>query len=104
VTSSSEPLGSAAEEAVRLVGAFQEWARRNSAALGDLPLASGSQDCRLCPFCQLIGLLRGSSPEVADHLAQAGESLVAALRAAIAAHERHWGARPDPDVQHIDIG
>lgn len=100
----SQPVGSASEEAARLLAALQDWARRTSAGAGDVPLATGAPECRLCPLCQLIGLLRDTSPEVLEQLARAGDALLAAFRAAVVAHERAWSSGSAPDVQHIDIG
>jgi hypothetical protein len=96
VTAGAEqPLGSAAEEAARLADAVGSWLNDH--------LADGSSACSVCPVCQLVTVLRETQPEVAEHLTKAGESLVAALRAATASHERSW-ARPDrPTVQRIDI-
>jgi hypothetical protein len=45
-----------------------------------------------------------AQPEVAAHLLVAGEALLAAARATLAAQERAWATRPEPPVQHIDIG
>jgi hypothetical protein len=126
-TGSAGPrVGSAAEEASRLFEAVQDWASR---AAGSPPraapggatgtssagpaaeagwlsehLATGSAQCRLCPVCQLIGLLRETRPEVAAHLAEAAGSLLAALRAAVLAHEDAWTARRAAGVERIDIG
>jgi hypothetical protein len=110
-----DALGSAAEEAARLFEAMQGWAGRSSSGegvkgLGGLALglsdrvATGSSECQLCPLCQLIGLLKTSAPEVYEHLGQASTSLMAALRAAINAHEQSWAPRRSSDVEHIDIG
>jgi hypothetical protein len=98
-----EPLAGAAEEAARLMAALQDWARRTGGA-ADLPLASGSAECRLCPVCQAIAVVKDASPEVVEHLARAADSLLAAFRAAVVAHEASWAHGPTPDVQHIDIG
>jgi hypothetical protein len=102
--------GSAAEEATRLFEAVQERARRTAGDGRDLGehwsdhIATGAPECRLCPVCQLIGLLRDSRPEVAGHLADAAGSLLAALRSALLAHERDWTARRRAGVERIDIG
>ncbi|MFZ0325567.1 MAG: DUF5304 family protein [Actinomycetes bacterium] len=90
-----EPLGSAAEEAARLADAVGSW-------LSD-HLADGSDSCSICPLCQLISVLRDTQPEIAEHLGRAGESLVAALRATVEAHERSWASPGSPTVQHITI-
>ena len=101
-------VGSAAEEAHRLFEAVQEWAHRASAGTGEhlsgRTLATGSPDCQLCPLCQLIGALRGTRPDVVAHLGDAAGSLLAALRAALDAHERDWAARRATPVERIDIG
>lgn len=108
----SETGSQAAAEAMRLFEAVQEWARRTS--VGDLAahlvdgaaeggFATGSAECRLCPICQLVGALRQSHPEVADHLTDAVTALAAALRAAVGAHEREWSGRRT-NVERIDIG
>jgi hypothetical protein len=85
----------------------QDWARRStpggSFSLGD-HIATGSAECQLCPVCQLIGLLRATRPEVAEHLADAAASLLAAVRAAVVAHEREWSSRRGAPVERIDIG
>jgi hypothetical protein len=98
--------GSAAEEAGRLFEAVQVWARRASGAAGgwDEHIATGTPQCQLCPVCQLIALMRETRPEVAGHLAEAAGSLLAAVRAAILAHEREWGSRRSAGVERIDIG
>ncbi len=114
MTTNQEPLGSAAEEATRLFAALQDWARRNGVRLspgsttgsGDdnahSAWADGSASCRVCPLCQLIALTREASPEVVEHLSTAADSLLAAARAALVAHERQ---RSDDDhVEWIDIG
>ena len=100
--------GTAAEEAHRLFEAVQEWAHRASGGagehLGGRSIATGSAECQLCPLCQLIGALRGTRPEVVAHLSDAAGSILAAVRAAIDAHERDWSSRRAPDVTRIDIG
>ena len=104
MTAGEQPAqGSAAQEATRLFEAVQEWARRTSTGAGE-HIATGSPECQLCPVCQLLALLRGSRPEIAGHLADAAGSLLAAVRAAVDAHEREWAARRAPGVERIDIG
>ena len=87
------------EEAARLVEAVQEWL---AGATSGLSMATGGPECKLCPFCQLLRMLRTTRPEVFEHLAGAGVELVAALRATVEAHEREWRSRPDR-VEHIDV-
>ncbi len=90
-----EPVGSLGEEAVRLLAALQGWARESSgeyadaaaAAAGGLSaaarrvdehVATGGEDCRYCPVCQVISAVRGTSPEVREHLTSAAGSLLKA--------------------------
>jgi hypothetical protein len=93
-----EPLGSAADEAARLMESAGQWLSQH--------LATGEGSCQVCPVCQLISRVRQQvgQPEVAEHLLAAGEALLAAARASLAASEREWSAQPEPPVQHIDIG
>ena len=77
----SEPLGSAAEEALRLLGAAQEWVRTR---LDDEHLATGTPACASCPLCQAVGGLRHFGPETVEHLLDSAASLVAALRSVVA--------------------
>lgn len=96
----SDAFGSAAEEAGRLVDALGQWLA--SANLGDL-LPGGSADCRACPVCQAIGLLRTARPEVVEHLEDAMASLLSAARVALEAGERTRPGR-DAGFERIDIG
>ncbi len=95
-------MSATAEEASKLFDAVQEWAKRASAGSTD-HLATGSPECQLCPVCQLISALRGSRPELVEHLGAAATSLFAALRAAVDAHEREWSSRRSTGIQHIDV-
>lgn len=113
------PAGSVAEEAARLLGALQGWAAeagvggtdaagsaRSGAAraLHDVNehIATGGRDCTYCPVCQVISLVRGTSPEVKQHLTAAAGSLVSAAAGLLATHVPT--DRPGEDhVEHIDI-
>lgn len=64
----------------------------------------GSTECRVCPLCRLLGVLRGARPEVYEHLSAALASLLAAVGEAVAASERDWAYRRRGGLQHIDIG
>jgi hypothetical protein len=95
VTTAPGPL---AEEAAKLVEALSEWAR---GVAGEAPIATGSAECRLCPFCQLLALMRRAQPETFAHLADASSSLVAAVRTVV---ETHGHAHPTAaGVQRIDL-
>ena len=92
----NEPVGSVAEEAAKLLGALQDWARESgqestgaasgaAAAFRNLNehIATGGQDCKYCPVCQLISVVRQTSPEVKHHLSTAASSLLHAAAAAM---------------------
>ncbi len=112
--SASDGVGGSqtAAEALKLFEAVQDWARRTS--LGDLGahlsaateggFATGSEECTLCPVCQVVGAVRENHPEVAEHLTDAVTALAAAVRSAIRSHEAEWSARPTTGVERIDIG
>ena len=103
----AEGVGSVGEEAARLFAAFETWvkdAAGGATAAMDARVATDAAECQLCPVCRLISLMRGTRPEVFEHLADATTSMLAALRAAIDAHEHSWASRRNSPVQHIDIG
>lgn len=89
--------GPVAEEAARLAEALQAWL---GAASASLPLAHDGAECRICPLCQAIRVVRGLRPEVTLHLAAAATELAAALRAAAPAPADE--ARP-ARVERIEI-
>ena len=94
----SEPLGSAAEEAAKLLGAAQGWLRGQ---FGSEHLATGSPECVACPVCQAVGALRHVRPETVEHLLDATASFVAALKTAVVGEQPV--ARPTVRVEHIDV-
>lgn len=113
----SEPVGSVAEEAVKLLGALQGWAKENaqdasSAAAGassmftafNEHIATGGEECRYCPVCQLISVAREVSPEVKQHLSSATASLLQAVVAALASRgEDDRRRRADEPLEKIDL-
>lgn len=93
--------GSVAEEATRLVEALAAWARSHA---GDVPGSLGERvghaaECRLCPLCQALGLLRQTKPETFAHLLDASAALTAALRSVV---EGAGAGAPD-SVQRINL-
>ena len=68
-----EAVGTAAEEAAKLISSLTSW-------LGG-HVATDAEECQLCPICVLIRSVRDANPEVVRHLAVAGLSLAAAARA-----------------------
>ena len=108
-----EPVGSAAEEAARLFGAVSDWARQHGGGLGDLAetlgalahdadqhVATDSEECRWCPVCRGIQLVRSASPEVREHLATAVTSLAQAATAYLTTAVPD---RRDRGVERIDL-
>lgn len=94
-------VGSLGEEAARLMDALGEWARDQGhdvgegvsgladAAVGaargvDQHFATGSEDCRYCPVCRAVHVVRQTSPEVRAHLATAAHSLLQAAAGLVA--------------------
>lgn len=123
-------VGSLAEEATKLLGALNGWARDQGGGLGgglgesvsglsehafaaaqDLNdhLATGSTECTVCPVCRTVHAVRQLSPEVKAHLSVAAASLVQAAAgilatAATAAPTSASSASSDRgDVEHIDL-
>jgi len=93
----SEQVGTAADEAARLFGAMQDWARSR---FDSEHLATGGAECQVCPVCQGIALLRQVKPETAEHLLDAAASFVAAMRSAVASPT---SSSASSRVQPIDI-
>ena len=98
--------GTIGDEAVKLVDAVQDWARRNFGDPATSHIATGAPECTWCPICQLISVLRGERPEISEKVAEAGASLVAALRAVLDAAALGQPRPADdaaPRVQHINL-
>jgi hypothetical protein len=122
-----EPVGSMEEEAAKLFAALQDWAiteditgADRSTSFGaaaaaaaaaahrvDEHIATGGPDCRYCPVCQVISAVRGTPPEVRQHLVSAATSLMHAVTGLLATpvpdrtERRDPGERVDP-VERID--
>jgi hypothetical protein len=116
---SDEPVGSVGEEAAKLLSALNDWAKESGAGhvhgaasaaeglLGGLKevdehVATGAAECRYCPVCQAISLLRSTSPEVKQHLATAASSQLQAEAGVLATSAPDRRA-PDTGVQKIDL-
>ena len=95
------------EEARKLVGSVQEWARR---ALPAPPSGHPGPECQWCPLCQAASVLRGEHPELTERVAELGTVVLGALRSVFeAATTQAAEAAPDDDVppaprvQHIRL-
>ena len=112
-TAGTDAFGSAAEEAARLVDAIGQWLAARSARTGgpidlgyvDTHLATGGAECTLCPLCQVISLVRQSSPELTHRLDEAVEALLALARTALDGleHQRAGKPRTDSGFETIHI-
>ncbi len=99
-------IGSAAEEARKLLDALRDWAYSKVTEAGE-HLAPGASECLLCPVCLALSRLRHLSPEAFDHFAAASASLLAGLAAVVEGMRldgtRYGQGRSGPQAQHIDI-
>lgn len=121
-----ETVGTLAEEATRLLGAFSGWAREQHAdpargaedlAAGladswhqvDEHLDTGAAECTVCPVCRTVHAVRSLDPEVRGHLASAAASLAQAAALVfkgLATGAADPGSRrrgASDGVQHIDL-
>jgi len=102
VSEHDDPVGSAAEEAVKLLGALGQWAHSMRADV-DEHLATGAPECTYCPVCRTVHVLREAGPEVGAHLASAASSLMQAVGAVLTS-VADSGTPPRSDtVQTIDL-
>ena len=113
-----EPVGSVGDEAAKLLGALSDWARDQGTdyagtaagaagafahAVQDVNdhVATGAEDCRYCPVCQVIHVVRQTSPEVREHLSLAASSLLQAAAGLLATNTPQ---HPKPStVEKIDL-
>jgi hypothetical protein len=88
------PAGLLAEELARLLDAWQQGLR-----------VQAGPDCRSCPVCQLVTLVRRTRPEVFDHLVNVVGELAAAVRLAAGQPETAPmpGCRSRAPVERIDV-
>ena len=135
-TSNDHSHGTVGEEAAKLAEAVQEWLgewRASSTGPGGLGGLAGlgglgglgrrvgrdddvwaaatapepdGAECRVCPICQGLRVLRGTRPEVFEHLSDAAASMAAALRELLRDSGGPGGTGRDkpPDVERIDLG
>lgn len=116
MTEDAGSVGSVGEEAAKLLGALQEWARESGSAylggvtedLGDHVKDLGAhvahgEDCRYCPLCQAIRVFRETSPEVKQHLASAAGSLAQAVSLYLTAAQPNNGAATSSGPERINL-
>ena len=93
------PHGTLSEEALKLAETLQTWLSTGSAMAG----AGTASECKVCPLCQLIGVVNNMRPEVLSHLTEAGFALAAAFKAATESSQREWAGGKRPPVQRIKV-
>jgi hypothetical protein len=96
-----EPVGSLGEEAAKLLGTLADWAREL-----DDHIATDDPECKYCPVCRSVHVVRQASPEVRAHLATAASSFLQAAAGMLAAatpSDPDQRAGRTPSVQHIDL-
>ena len=96
-----DPRPPFADEAIKLIGAVQEWARQNFPAGPDGHMGA---ECQWCPLCQFMSVVRGERPEVTARVAEAGTAVATALRALMDAASAKPDEPQQPRVQRIDLG
>ena len=115
MSDADENVGSVTEEAAKLLHALQDWAKESgseyagaaaTAAEGaaaavhrvDEHIATGAPECSYCPVCRVISAVRGTSPEVRQHLTTAATSLMHAAAGLLATQ------MPEPSTERADGG
>jgi hypothetical protein len=115
-------VGSVGEEAAKLFGALADMARQQGASsaasgLGGLAgqaaslahelnehIATDSAECRYCPVCRAVHLVRQTTPEVRAHLVTAASSLLQAAAGLMETIPPPEGGTPrGPEVERIDL-
>ncbi len=121
-------VGSVAAEAVKLFGALADMARQQGGEVGagvggavdhaaatmkeiNDHLATDAAECKYCPVCRTVNLVRETSPEVRAHLTSAASSLLQAAAGLLETLPQPGQvAKGDADipprgaaVEHIDL-
>lgn len=114
-----EPVGSVGEEAAKLFSALSDFAKTQGSdyagtatgaagAVSDAMhsfsehIATGGEDCKYCPLCQVISAVRATSPEVKAHLAVAASSLMQAAAGVLATQVPDDAGKTSP-VEKINL-
>jgi hypothetical protein len=114
----AEQIGSVAEEATKLLGAVADWAREHGSDLGagvaaladqaaatahdiNAHIATDDPECRYCPICRTVHVVRTASPEVRAQLTTAASSFLQAAAGMLAAGS--GGGATGRPVERIDL-
>jgi len=99
--STNDPVGSVAEDAIKLLGALSSWAKDSTPDL-EHHLDTGAAECTYCPICRTVHLVRELRPEVKEQLVTAASTALQALSGLLAAATPAGGGAPS-GVEHIDL-
>ncbi|MPZ62936.1 MAG: hypothetical protein GEU93_16925 [Propionibacteriales bacterium] len=104
-----EPVGSLGDEAAKLIGALQGWAREHAAdgipqasGLASAYIADDSAACKVCPLCRLIAAGREINPQTIEQVGGAVASVLHSVADIIESAQDNAGRRHDP-VEKIDL-
>jgi hypothetical protein len=112
-----DDIGSLAQEATKLLAAVADWARDHGSDLGagvaaladqasasardvSAHIATDDPECRYCPICRTVHVVRTANPEVRAQLTSAASSFLAAAAGMLAAGGSGSGAAT---VERIDL-
>lgn len=90
--------GSAADELRKLADVVAEKVQELGSPVVGLPAQALISQAR-----SVLGQARDRNPELFDHLAAAGNELIAAYRAAVDNHGRRWAGDKLSRSEHIDL-
>ena len=96
-----DPVGTVAQETVKLLGALSDWAKDATPDL-EAHLATGAAECTYCPICRTVHLARELRPEVKEQLATAATAALQAFTGLLAAATPDGRGAPS-GVEHIDL-
>lgn len=104
--------GPLAAEILRLMSSMQGWVQGWAEHTpGEAKDSHSCSDCRWCPLCQFVAVLRGERPEVTERVAEVGTAVASALTVLVEAAGGAGGAaaqsrqpHPSPRVQKINLG
>jgi hypothetical protein len=88
-----------ADDAQRLLRMLTEAADPNPAQAHARTSHATAAECRYCPLCQGMAIIRTSGPDILDRVAELAAGLAATLRAGPRAEPSDPSAVPDPDPE-----
>lgn len=98
-----EPVGSASDEAAKLLAAVRDWAGEWAKDHVGENLDTGAPECTYCPICRTVHVIREAGPEVGVQLASAAASLMQAAAAVLDAAAKPDRKPGEQGVEKIDL-